>query len=163
MADQLTVTDGPLTLLEDLNEGRVYALGAKIEGALARASTAELGPAVNALYARTLAAAQADATLGALAQVREGAPEGISLDLSINRHAYNATAVEFGLTLQLVYWQSDGAPARREAALEALTAAIDAATAGPDPCVREARPRGPGGAPGARSRAAGAAQRRCAR
>jgi hypothetical protein len=138
MADQLTVTDGPLTLLDDLNEGRVYSLEAKVEGALARATVAELGPAMNALYARTLAAAQSDPGLAALAQVREGIAQGVTLDLSINRHAYSAVSVQFGLSLELLYWQQDGAAPRREAVLEALTAAIDAAAAGPDPCVREA-------------------------
>src|SRR5262252_1399212 len=137
--DEITVIDGPLTVVEDDCEGRVYMLGAKVEAACSRATTAEIGPALNSLYARLLAAAQLDPTLGGLAQVREGAVEGISLEVAINRHQFSAASGELQLQLQLTYWESDADPVpRREPILEALTTALNAAAAGPDPCVREA-------------------------
>jgi hypothetical protein len=136
--DEISLIDGPLTITDDLGDGRFYRLDAKVEAAVQRATMAEIGPALNSLYARLLAAAELDPTLGGLAQVREGADTGTSLEVAINRHQFTAGSGQLQLALQLTYWQSDAAvTSLREPILEALQAALNGAAAGPDPCVRE--------------------------
>src|SRR5215467_2451351 len=138
MTDQLELEDGTNRLVEDRLEGRLYELDVVVEGAVDRPTAAALGPALNALYARALAALLVDPTLGGLVcDIREGSDAGPSFELAINHRPFAGPSAAFALHCVVVYWQAEGVPARREAILEALVAALGANTAGPDPCVRE--------------------------
>jgi len=131
MPDTLALVDRQQTLVADSPAGREYLLAVRIDGLLSRPTHEHLGPALSALYAQTLAAAVADRTLGGLViDVREGQSEvtedtvGSGLEVEIARDPYTAPTATFGLHLSIPYWQSDGAPAKRNQILEALAVAV---------------------------------------
>ncbi len=144
MPDSLAPIDGVQTLVADHPTGREYLLAARIDGLVARASAEQLGPALNALYAQTLAAVLADPTLGGLAMdVREGVSEdtedteGASLEIEVSREPFTAPTAAFGLHLSIPYWVPEGSPPQRDAILAALEAAATANVPSAVPSVRE--------------------------
>lgn len=97
----LVLVDGVQRVVEDGPAGTLYRMAVRIRGAVTRADRAQLGPAVSALYAQTLAALLADRSLGGLAiDVAEGGQaddEVTGLEIDIVRDAYAAPAAAFGL------------------------------------------------------------------
>jgi hypothetical protein len=129
MSDQLVAIDGTQTIVAATHGDIEYALAVRVEGLLTRASSALLGPAVNALYAQALAAVRADQTLGGLCcEVREGAAtdEGPapSLEVDVAREPHAGPSAAFGLHLTVRYWRQAGQASNRETILGALTTAI---------------------------------------
>lgn len=125
MSDELAIIDGTQVILEDHHTGRLYELEARVDGAVARTGAAEIGAALNALYAQTLQAILTDPGLGGLTSaIREGQTEGASLEIEITHDPFTGASGFFGLHLVMPFWQPDGAPPRREAILEAFATAV---------------------------------------
>lgn len=138
-AEQLAVIDGTQTIVDDGPTGTEYALPVQIEGIVAAATAAALGPAVNALYARVVLALATDATLrGLVMYVREGADdETEALEVTVQREAGQGFTAGFALQAVVSYWQSRAGTAKREPILAALAAACAAAPPAPTLSVRE--------------------------
>lgn len=147
MADvALTVHDGSLEIVEDGATARQYLLRAQIDGTVAANTAAELGPALNALYAAALSAAVADPTLGGLVQdVREDAGDEDGGGASLEIEFADKSAIDggqgptagFRLHLAIPYDQSHDGAMRREPVLAALGAAVELAAVSSTIDVRE--------------------------
>lgn len=83
-----------------------YALELTVEGYAKAADDDAIGPALNDLYGKLLAAVMADTTLGGLAiDIREG---GMTMDS--DRGDGRASLGGFALTLYVDFWTSTGDP-----------------------------------------------------
>lgn len=110
IADQnlpaLVMQDGGQSVPEELAGYTEYLLSAEIEGYVKAASDEDLGPAVSALYAATLAALMADRTLGGLAVDMIEGDVGIDLDRDLG----SSPAGAFLLTVSVRFWTKPADP-----------------------------------------------------
>lgn len=104
MMPALVMLDGGQRRQDETGLAR-YAMQVDVEGYVLAASDSGLGPALNDLYARTVAAALADSTLGGVAvDVREG-----ELDVLIVREA-GRPAAGFNLTFEIEFFAAPSDP-----------------------------------------------------
>lgn len=102
----LNLVDGGATVVETGHAFALYTMSATVEGYCKAATAALLGPAINDLHAKTLAAVMADRTLGNIAiDIREG-----DLGVEIDRTDGASPNGAFSLLLEIDYATIPGDP-----------------------------------------------------
>lgn len=102
----IVLFDGPQIILSDDTCSSRYETAIDVEGTARAASDALLGPAINNLWAETVAAALADHTLGGISiDVREGSLQ----DVYIDDEASKPTGM-FAMTFTIEFSTAGGDP-----------------------------------------------------